>query len=52
LGGNEGEAEGGGGVLEAGELLPFLPALRLDEDFRVERFPELQRVPPDARQRR
>jgi hypothetical protein len=35
LGWNEGEAEGGGGVLEAGELLSFLPGLRLGEDFRV-----------------
>jgi hypothetical protein len=35
LGLNEGEAEGGGGVLEAVELLPFLPSIRLGEDFRV-----------------
>jgi hypothetical protein len=52
LGWNEGEAKGGGGVLEAGELLAFLPGLRLGEDFRVARLPELQPVPPDTRQRR
>ena len=51
MGGDEGEAEGGGGVLEAGELLPFLPGLRLGEDFRVKRLPKLQQVPPDSRQR-
>jgi hypothetical protein len=50
LGWNEGEADGSGGVLEAGELLPFLPGLRLGEDFRVEPLPELQPVPEDARQ--
>ncbi len=50
LGGNEGEAEGGGGVLEAGELLPFLPVLRLGEDFRDKRLPELQQGLPDPRQ--
>jgi hypothetical protein len=49
LGWNEGDAEGGGGVLEAGELLAFLPGFRLGEDFRVERLPEFQPVPPDAR---
>ncbi len=48
MGWNEGEAEGGGGVLEAGELLPFLPGLRRGEDFRVERLPELQPVPQDT----
>ncbi len=48
---NEGEAEGGGGVLAAGELLPFLPGLPLGEDFPVERLPELQPVPPESRQR-
>ena len=51
LGWNEGETEGGGGVLEAGELLPFLLGLRLDEDFRFERHVELQQVPQDTRQR-
>jgi hypothetical protein len=50
LGWNEGEAEGGGGVLEAGELLPILPVLRLGEDFRDKRLPELQQGLPDPRQ--
>ena len=52
MGRNEGEAEGGGGVLEAGELLPFLPGLRLGEDFPVERLLELHPAPQDTRQRR
>ena len=50
MGGDEFEAEGGGGVVEAGELLALHFFLRFPEHFRVEGFPIFEEVPEDARQ--
>ncbi len=47
---DEYEAEGGGGVVEAGELFALHFSLLLAEDFRVEGFAVLEQMPEDARQ--
>ena len=47
---NELVIEGGGEVLEAGQLVAFHRGLLLREDFRVERFLVFEQVPQDARQ--
>jgi len=50
LGWHQFEAEGGGGVVEAGELLALHSLLLLAEHFRVEGFPVFEQVTEDARQ--
>ena len=50
MSGDEFEAEGGGGVVQAGAPLALHFFLLLLEHFRVERFPMLEPVPQEARQ--
>jgi hypothetical protein len=50
LDGNEGVVEGGGEVLEAGELAAFHFGFFLGEDFGVEGFLVFEEVPEDAGQ--
>ena len=47
---DEYEAEGGGGVMEAGELLALHFFFRLAEHLGVEGFPVFEEMPEDARQ--
>ena len=47
---DEFEAEGGGGVVQAGQLLALHSRRLLAKDVRVEGFPVFEQRPEDARQ--
>lgn len=50
MGGDEFKAEGGGGVVKAGEFLALHFFLRFAEHLGVKGFPAFEEVPEDARQ--